>query len=125
MKGFFARLFSRAGTQRETVYHKGLEGEKQAERYLRRQGYRVLHRRYRYPGSEIDLICREGNTVVFVEVKYRPEGVRGDGFSAVTEDKMRRIRRCADDYMGANPVLNARIDLIEITSEGLEHIRNA
>ncbi len=123
MKGLFpAGLFRR---KQDGTYRKGLRGEKQAESHLRGLGYRILHRRYRVPGAEIDLICQDGDTVVFVEVKYRPEGRRGDGFAAVTEDKMRRIRRCADGYMGANPVLNARIDLIEITMDGLEHIKNA
>ena len=121
------RLFPRGLFRREKdgTYRKGLEGERLAEKHLKAEHCRILHRRYRYPGSEIDLICQDGDTVVFVEVKYRPDGHRGDGFAAVTEDKLRRIRRCADDYMGPNPGLNARIDLIEITRDGLEHIKNA
>ncbi len=125
MRGFSLRRLFGGRPEKGRTYQKGLEGEKKAEKYLRGAPYRILHRRYRYPGSEIDLICRDGDTVVFVEVKYRPDGHRGDGFAAVTEDKMRRIRRCADDYMGPSPDLNARIDLIEITSDGLEHIKNA
>ncbi|MBQ8135930.1 MAG: YraN family protein, partial [Clostridia bacterium] len=61
---------------------------------------------------------------VFVEVKYRPDGHSGDGIEAVTEDKLRRLRLCADTYLGPTPDKNARIDILEITPDGIRHVEN-
>ncbi len=107
-----------------TVYTKGLRGEKMAERILRREGMQVLERRWRCAGGEVDLVCRDGAVLVFVEVKYRPDGTAGDGIDAVGEDKMRRLRRCADIYMTRFPGVFARIDILEITSDGPRHLKD-
>lgn len=107
-----------------TAYDKGIEGEKTALKYLKKKGYRILEKRWRCPGGEADLICLDGDTVVFVEVKYRPDGHAGDGIDAVTDDKMRRLTYCVDWYMGPNPSRNARIDILEITMDGIRHVPN-
>ncbi|MBR6705934.1 MAG: YraN family protein [Clostridia bacterium] len=118
-------LFKRRDARREdSVYKKGLRGEKTAERILKKEGMRLLERRWRAAGGEADLIMRDGDTVVFVEVKYRPEGRQGDGAAAVTDDKMRRLSRCADAYMARFPDLFARIDILEITSDGPRHLKD-
>lgn len=114
-------LFKR---REDSVWEKGLRGEKTAERFLKKEGLRLLERRWRCAGGEADLIMRDGDTVVFVEVKYRPEGREGDGVSAVTDDKMRRLSRCADAYMTRFPDLFARIDILEITSDGPRHLKD-
>ena len=95
-----------------------------AERFLKREGMRLLERRWRGAGGEADLIMKDGDTVVFVEVKYRPEGSEGDGADAVTDDKMNRLARCADVYMTRFPDLFARIDILEITSDGPRHLKD-
>ena len=61
-----------------TAYASGLSGEAQAEAFLRAQGMVCLARRYRGQDGEIDLVMREGETLVFVEVKNRPAGAPGD-----------------------------------------------
>ena len=109
---------------RRDVYRKGLLGERMAEKALKREGLRVTERRWRCAGGEVDLICRDGDTVVFVEVKYRPDGREGDGVLAVTEDKMTRLKRCADIYMVRFPDRFARIDILEITSDGVRHLKD-
>ncbi len=106
------------------IYLKGLRGERLAERALKKEGLRVIDRRWRCAGGEVDLICRDGDTVVFVEVKYRPDGRGGDGVLAVTEDKMVRLRRCCDIYMTRCPGDFARIDILEITSDGTRHLKD-
>ena len=108
----------------KTQYLKGLIGEKKAEKLLKREGYRVLARRFRAAGGEIDLICRDGDMIVFVEVKYRPNGQRGDGIMAVTPDKIRRVTGAGQVYLMRYPNAPARIDLVEITRDGADHIRN-
>lgn len=117
-------FFKRRESRRDSVWKKGLLGEKTAERFLKKAGLRLLERRWRCAGGEADLIMRDGDTVVFVEVKYRPEGREGDGAAAVTDDKMRRLSRCADAYMTRFPDLFARIDILEITSDGPRHLKD-
>ena len=105
-------------------YILGIRGERLAERHLKKQGMKLLRRRYRSAGGEIDLVFRDGEEIVFVEVKYRPKGAAGDGFEAVTPDKLRRICRAADAFLTHYPGVPARIDLVEITSDGISHVRN-
>src|SRR5438309_9353337 len=74
----------------------GERGERAAARFLRRQGLRVLLRGYRARSGEIDLIAREGEILVFVEVKARRQGVPAE---AVTPEKQRRITLAALHFL--------------------------
>ena len=65
------------------AYQAGLLYELRAARYVRRRGYRLLNIRYRARDGEIDLIARDGDTIVFIEVKARPAGKLGAGVAAV------------------------------------------
>lgn len=109
-------------------HEKGLQGERQAEGYLTEVcGMTCLNRRYRSQDGEIDLIMRDGEVLVFVEVKFRPGGRAGDGLLAVTSDKRRRMIHAALGYLAemgdmARPV---RFDVVEITQDGLRHLPNA
>ncbi|MBI5862956.1 MAG: YraN family protein [Planctomycetes bacterium] len=60
----------RMATSRDDL---GLRGEKLAEKELRRRGLKIVARRYRVPGGELDLICTDKQTVVFVEVKTQSD----------------------------------------------------
>ncbi len=110
----------------ERTYDKGLAGESQAVQYLEKQGMRLVHRRYRSPGGEADIIMRDGDTLVFVEVKLRYTGSRGDGLMAVTTKKQRRIVKTALYYLAEHghegPI---RFDVVEVTADGIEHIKDA
>ena len=68
----------------DRTYDKGLAGESRAVQYLENRGMRLVHRRYRAAGGEIDLVMRDGDTLVFVEVKLRNTGTSGEGLMAVT-----------------------------------------
>ena len=61
------------------IWETGLAGEILAARYVKREGMRILKRRYRTAHGEIDLIAQEGQTIVFIEVKTRPRGELGAG----------------------------------------------
>lgn len=108
-------------------YQSGVKGEEQAERYLQERGMVCVARRYRAERGEIDLVMQEGDTVVMVEVKYRPHGAAGDGLMAVTEDKRRRMTRAATAFLVEREWLcrPVRFDVVEITSAGVLHVRNA
>jgi putative endonuclease len=77
----------------------GKIGENFACGALERRGYEILARRYRHGGAEIDIIARDGATLVFVEVKARGGREFGDGAEAVTMNKRRRIVVAAMDYL--------------------------
>ncbi len=76
----------------------GLLGEDLARVELERLGYQILDRRYRSRFGEIDLIARDGPTVVFVEVKTKADSRFGDPAEMVTTQKQRRLVSMAEEY---------------------------
>lgn len=107
------------------INQSGLLGEWKAARYLKKQGMRILAKRYRAGQGEIDLIADDHGMLVFVEVKYRPSGRMGDGFSAIDSQKKRRLRSAATCYLRVHPAPAFRFDAVEITASGIRHIPNA
>ena len=103
----------------------GWLGEVRAAAFLRRQGMRILARRYRTAHGEIDLIVREGTTIVFVEVKTRPRGHLDSGLMAVNAEKRGHLRSAARAYLRAHGEAAFRFDVVEISAAGLRHIKNA
>ncbi len=77
----------------------GAWGEELALRYLMRRGYELVERNYRTRYGELDLILRDGNTLVFVEVKLRRGTGFGDPLEAVTLRKQATIRALAERYL--------------------------
>ena len=122
---------ARTPTHTERV---GLWGEKHAERYLKRNGYRTLGRRVRLgQRSEIDIIARQGKTLVFVEVKTRKSEAFGRPASAVDRDKRRTMSRADVRYLKQRdfPKIHFRFDVVEVIGEladkapQIRHIENA
>jgi putative endonuclease len=74
-------------------------GEDLACAELARRGYAILERRYRTRHGEIDIVARDGEVLVFVEVKARRGGAFGGAHEAVAAWKQRRIARMAEDYL--------------------------
>jgi putative endonuclease len=94
----------------------GDRGERLAERHLRSLGYRILARNVRNSGGEIDLIARDGDTVVFVEVKSRRDVDHGRPEDAVSRDKQSRLTRAALVHLKSRGWLErrARFDVVAI-----------
>ena len=109
------------------TYETGLFGEDAAAEYLRGKGMIPIAHRYRTKAGEIDLIMKDGDTVVFVEVKTRLTGEAGLGLSAVNTRKQRRIARAATVWMMQNHCMNAliRFDIVEVHGNEFLHIPNA
>lgn len=84
-----------------TSHARGLRSETIAALWLALKGYRVLARRYRAAGGEIDLIVKRGRTVVFVEVKARP--LIDEARIAITPRKEARLLRAARHWLARNP----------------------
>jgi putative endonuclease len=110
----------------------GQSGERAAERFLRRRGYRILTRRYRVAVGEIDLIARDCDTLVFVEVKTRRQG---EPLEAVTPEKQRRLTRAAVRFLYRHEIedvgIPCRFDVVAVVwpeqsrRPRFEHIRHA
>ena len=94
----------------------GKMGEDLACAELQRRGYAILARRYRTRHGEIDVIARDGRTVVFVEVKARAGDEFGGAAAAVTGWKQQRIVRMATDYLARQGLLEApcRFDVVSV-----------
>lgn len=107
----------------------GRFGEQVAERHLLELGMVVLDRRWRCPQGEVDLILRDGGTLVFVEVKARNGLGYGRPVEAVTPTKLRRLRCLAGVWLSTHPVHpdEVRIDVVGVLrlQDGvtIEHLR--
>src|SRR5688572_2550786 len=100
----------------------GRIGEDLACIELERRGYAILARRYRRRGGELDIIARDGPTVVFVEVKARGGHEFGDAAEAVTGLKRHRMKQLACDYIARHGLFNCpcRFDVVSIHMSGSE-----
>lgn len=94
----------------------GREGETLARAYLEKKGMRFIERNFRRTHGEIDLIMKDGEFLVFVEVKTRRSLRWGLPIEAVTPLKQRRIRDCAALYYAERHISGcpARFDIVEI-----------
>ena len=97
----------------------GISGENLACAELQRRGYAILERRYRTRFGEIDIIARDGATIVFVEVKARLTDDFGGAAAAVTRWKQRRIAHMAVEYLARRSLHDCpcRFDVVAIDVE--------
>jgi len=109
----------------------GQEGERLAERYLQKKGYKLVERNYRCAVGELDLIVLDRRVVVFVEVKTRTGHGFGSPLEAVEFRKQRKMIQAAQFFLSAKGLQQreARFDVIGISWPGrepvVEHIENA
>ena len=109
----------------------GKRSEHLALNYLKRKGYRIVETNYRSRVGEIDIIAREKDTLVFVEVKARSSRRFGSPKGAVTPAKQRKISMAALDYLKrtGQTEASARFDVVSIdTAAGqtaIEVVKNA
>lgn len=106
-------------------------GEGAAALCLAAKGYRIVERNWRCPLGEVDLICRDGETLVFVEVKTRHSSAAGTPEEAVTPSKQARLVRLAQAYLarlGGEPP-PCRFDVVAVDRSGavprLRHLKSA
>ena len=109
----------------------GSEGEELAAMFLERKGYGIIARNYKTPVGEIDIIARDGDTIVFVEVKTRANYSFGHPFEAVHKDKRQKMKNLALLYLKKQRYqLPARFDVVSIIrsqsgKRAIEHIVDA
>ncbi len=95
----------------------GMRGEEAAKVFLQRRGYTILEENYRTPLGEIDVIARDGATVVFVEVKTRRSALFGPPQEAVTAAKRHQIVKVAEYYLArrGSPAADYRFDVVAVS----------
>ena len=105
----------------------GQDGEDLAARFLERQGLAVIARNYRCRGGEIDLVCRDGKTLVFVEVRLRRGKAFGGAAASITQAKQRRVVLAAQHYLSSagKHGANGRFDCVLLDGEGIEWLKDA
>ncbi|MCL1902585.1 MAG: YraN family protein [Alphaproteobacteria bacterium] len=113
---------------KKNTYKSGLFAEWLARMYLRLHGYSILENRYvtgRYTGrAEIDIIARQRNTIVFIEVKNRPDAETG--IRAITHTQHERLRRAGVAYLARKHWTgDARFDIIIVTGLKIRWFKNA
>ena len=78
-------------------------------------------------GGELDLVMREGHTLVFVEVRFRADGGHGDGLDSVSATKQRRLVAAARQYLADHPKYarwTTRFDVIALGAGGMRWVKN-
>ena len=98
-----------------TNSERGRTGEKEAERHLRKKGFRIVNRNWRNGRDEIDLICMDQETLVFVEVRTRKESAAISGYHSVGTKKKRALLRVCKAYLRKRRKRSPhyRFDLVE------------
>jgi len=109
----------------------GQRGEKAAEHFLTKKGYKLVERNYRCPLGEIDLIALDGRVIVFVEVKTRSGEGFGTPSEAVVPWKQKKMIKAATFFLSEKHLHHraARFDVVGVSWLGrepvIEHIENA
>ena len=105
----------------------GIEGENIAVEYLKKQGYQILERNFSTKIGELDIIAKDKDTIVFVEVKTRENTKFGQPIESITPQKVRNIIRTAQWYLSAKRKYNSpcRFDVIEVLRGEVKHVENA
>jgi putative endonuclease len=107
---------------------RGQLGEEAAKRHLRRQGLKFLTANFRSPRGEIDLVFRDQDCLVFVEVKARSSEDWARPARAVDADKRRRLSKAALDYLQllGKPAIRIRFDVVEVllAQGGVREVRH-
>lgn len=106
----------------------GNEAEKLAATYLQQQGLTLLETNYRCRFGEIDLVMRDGNATVFVEVRLRSNADFGGAGMSITPHKQQKLVRAAEHYLLSHSSTSCRFDAVlmdKVSTQHIEWIRNA
>ena len=113
-KNFYKKLLGRAG-------------EVEASKFLKKLGFTILEMNFRTHVGEADIIAKDGETIVFIEVKTRTDEEFGTPGEAVNLKKQEKYYKVASEYLLKKGYANnpARFDVVEIQNGKINHIINA
>jgi len=108
----------------------GKKGEKIAQSYLKKKGYRILATNYRFKKLEVDIICEKDDYLVVVEVKTRQSSYLAGPEDTVSKTKQKGIIKCANAYIIEYEIdMETRFDIISVllnnNTQDIEHIEGA
>lgn len=105
----------------------GTEYERKAAAYLESKGYEILEFNFHSRMGEIDIVAKDGEYLVFIEVKYRENARKGHPLEAISIQKQRTISKCAMSYMTKNGLsyMPVRFDVVGILGNDIQLIQNA
>lgn len=105
----------------------GVSAETQATRVLVEAGYRIVERNFRCKAGELDIIARDGEVLVFVEVRSRSDDEHGSAAEMIRPTKQRRVARVATYYLATVEAVfeECRFDIVAITAGDAVLIRDA
>lgn len=105
----------------------GNKGESLAEQYLLGLGYQILDRNVYMRKAEIDIIAKDGDTLVFVEVKTRNNFSFGNPLESMTNEKISNIIYATKMYIASKGLygINVRFDFVAVSGTEIEHIKDA
>ena len=106
---------------------KGSFYEKAAGKYLESKGYVILEYNYRCKVGEIDIVAKDGDYLVFCEVKYRRTNKKGNALEAIAFSKQKILSKCALFYIAERKLsyLPCRFDAVGIDGDKITLIKNA
>jgi putative endonuclease len=100
----------------------GIEGENEAAKFIKKKGYTLLARNYRYGRAEVDIIAKYLHYIIFVEVKTRTSYAYGYPESFVTAQKQKLIVKAAENYLYVeNYKSECRFDILAIYKSASGH----
>lgn len=110
-----------------TTRQRGIEAEQQAEAYLDQRGLRAVARNYRTPRGELDLVMQDGETLVFVEVRYRKNTGFGGAAESVHRAKQQRVIAAAQHYLQRRRLMQSacRFDVVLLEHGKISWIKDA
>ncbi len=105
----------------------GNEYERRAGAYLETQGYEILEYNVFSRSGELDIVARQGEYLVFVEVKYRKDTNKGYPLEAISFSKQKSISKCALYYMRKHHLMDMpiRFDVVGILGDEIQIVKNA
>lgn len=117
--GSFGRFFA----PRTEVFLLGRHGERLASRFLKKKGYKILRRNWRYGHSELDLIAVDTEVLVFVEVRLRQKAALVHGIGSISRKKKFALKRACLAYLKkfAPNTPTYRFDVIDIEHDSREN----
>jgi len=109
-----------AGKEQPEHLRAGALGERAAKKFLKQKGLKFLVANFRSTRGEIDFIFREGDCLVFTEVKARSSEEWSRPSAAVNAERRRRLSQCGLDYLQLlnNPRVKIRFDIVEVLLNG-------
>lgn len=103
----------------------GAVAEERALLHLVQQGLSLVQRNYRYKGGELDLVMRDGDTLVFVEVRQRASMRFGGAVASVNHAKQVKLVKTAQHYLQKQPSMPpCRFDVVAVDGEQLSWLKN-